>query len=223
MKRLTDNQILHRQYLQSDVWRAKRIEALAHYGCICNRCKEHGTDVHHKTYERWGGSELMEDLEVLCRGCHEAHHSAERCSRTRKHSSQRSINRRAIFRLLSFSQREILKKKYQMNNSTLAFHLSQSAGSEATDEALKFLGIRHAYGGFRDKPPDVSRGKTNVEKMMDEMIRLGFNRSDVLMLRKVELENNLRRIQSGIPYDKIKVRRAPVVALSDPTKRASQS
>jgi hypothetical protein len=31
-------------------------------------------DVHHKTYERFGGDERMDDLEVLCRFCHIKHH-----------------------------------------------------------------------------------------------------------------------------------------------------
>src|SRR6185436_20336593 len=75
---LTDNQILHRQYLASPGWAAKRQEALSYYGTTCAACGKHGTDVHHKTYIRWGGQELMRDLQVRCRGCHEALHAAHR-------------------------------------------------------------------------------------------------------------------------------------------------
>lgn len=32
-------------------------------------------EVHHKTYARFGGNELPEDLMVMCHWCHEAHHA----------------------------------------------------------------------------------------------------------------------------------------------------
>jgi hypothetical protein len=60
---LTDEQLIHRAYLASPLWAEKRIEALTFHGAICARCGSHGSDVHHKTYERTGGEELMTDLE----------------------------------------------------------------------------------------------------------------------------------------------------------------
>ena len=77
MQKITDQQYLHRQYLQTPIWKQKRLEALTYYGCICGRCGGYGNDVHHKTYERVGGGELISDLEVICRECHKAHHVAK--------------------------------------------------------------------------------------------------------------------------------------------------
>lgn len=69
-------------YLRSKTWHNKRHNALvaADFTCsICGYCSYKAIfqiplDVHHKTYERLG-SELPEDLEVLCRNCHEARHA----------------------------------------------------------------------------------------------------------------------------------------------------
>lgn len=105
---------LYRQYLKSPIWKAKRLEALTHYGCVCNRCKLHGTDVHHKTYERVGGDERMEDLEVLCRECHEAHHAVERCStRVRRgRRTKKAPTRDCMARILTPKQRAMLCEKF---------------------------------------------------------------------------------------------------------------
>lgn len=110
---MTDGQMLHRQYLCSPVWKAKRQEALGFYGCICNRCEESGSDVHHKTYARVGGNELMEDLEVLCRDCHKAHHRAN--AHTGKWT-RTGINRQAIFRYLSDEQKSKIVAKYELDS-----------------------------------------------------------------------------------------------------------
>ena len=113
---LTDRQILHRQYLQSPIWKTKRNEALAHYGCTCNRCGKYGTDVHHKTYERVGGNELLTDLEVLCRLCHDAHHRVEKATLGTK-VKRRSVHRRALFGYLTAAQKR--KLMFDFNITTL--------------------------------------------------------------------------------------------------------
>lgn len=68
------DQSAYEKYIHSGAWLLKREEAFATHGRHCNRC---GTtarlQVHHKTYERMG-TELMEDLEILCFGCHAEHH-----------------------------------------------------------------------------------------------------------------------------------------------------
>ena len=59
------------EYLKSPEWkeRSKEAKERAGYRCqICNSGKR--LEVHHRTYERLG-SELPEDLTVLCRLCHE--------------------------------------------------------------------------------------------------------------------------------------------------------
>lgn len=68
------------QYLCSPEWKAKRQEAFEHFGATCNRCSmprwlaeiayDQDLHVHHKTYVRRGDEE-MDDLEVICRRCHE--------------------------------------------------------------------------------------------------------------------------------------------------------
>ncbi len=62
-------------YLQSPQWRHKRSIMLYRAGNRCERCgffsrNGHGLEVHHKTYEHLC-NEAWEDLEVLCKPCHE--------------------------------------------------------------------------------------------------------------------------------------------------------
>ncbi len=79
----------YREFMASAVWRRIRKAALERAG---NRCEQtsFGPDatslngfgffhcpnttrltVHHKTYARFGGNELPDDLFVLCKGCHD--------------------------------------------------------------------------------------------------------------------------------------------------------
>lgn len=61
-------------YLQSEEWRRRRAQAIAHAGGRCQLCNEAKyLNVHHRTYERVG-KERPEDLTVLCRKCHEHFH-----------------------------------------------------------------------------------------------------------------------------------------------------
>jgi hypothetical protein len=62
-------------YLKTPEWGAKKNRKLIMAG---NRCQVCGTtakplDCHHNSYERLG-DELLEDLVVLCRSCHQRHH-----------------------------------------------------------------------------------------------------------------------------------------------------
>jgi hypothetical protein len=64
----------YEDYLQTPWWRARRNRALALAGYRCQRCPaKRNLEVHHRTYERIG-AELDDDLEVVCRGCHEGEH-----------------------------------------------------------------------------------------------------------------------------------------------------
>jgi 5-methylcytosine-specific restriction endonuclease McrA len=56
---------------------------------ICERCPEYSNEkaandlhVHHRTYERLG-EERIEDVEILCRGCHDKVHLRDLKSRMR--------------------------------------------------------------------------------------------------------------------------------------------
>lgn len=69
----------YRQFLQSAAWRAIRTAAYKRANYKCERCGNPGSreavlNCHHKNYERVGGNELPEDLEVWCRPCHMTHH-----------------------------------------------------------------------------------------------------------------------------------------------------
>lgn len=85
-------------FMQSPEWRAIRRAAIARAGRRCEhldvrrapgleradvapavatRCEATtGLTVHHLTYARFGGGELPEDLQVLCRAHHDAVHAA---------------------------------------------------------------------------------------------------------------------------------------------------
>lgn len=72
----------YRAYLQGPEWQAKREEALEYYEERCNRCDmprwlaeiayDQDLNVHHVSYANQG-YEPMDDLEVLCRRCHDLH------------------------------------------------------------------------------------------------------------------------------------------------------
>jgi 5-methylcytosine-specific restriction endonuclease McrA len=67
-----DHSLLYTLYLRSEAWRAKRLEVLARAGWTCERCGLTGVrlDVHHRHYRNLG-DEPLEDLQALCRPCHE--------------------------------------------------------------------------------------------------------------------------------------------------------
>lgn len=64
----------YRYYLTTASWQRKRQAALKAAGDRCQKC---GTtqrlQVHHLSYDRVG-QERLDDLQVLCRGCHELTH-----------------------------------------------------------------------------------------------------------------------------------------------------
>lgn len=63
-------------YLASPAWHDRRREALAHYGQACTRCGSTGPalDIHHRHYRTFG-FESVQDLDVLCRPCHDEEHA----------------------------------------------------------------------------------------------------------------------------------------------------
>jgi len=161
---LTHNQILHREYLKSPVWKAKRLQALIHYGAICNRCGSHGTDVHHKTYARWGGDELIEDLEILCRQCHEAHHRVERAGRRSKRRRRKpKLHAKALFSYLSETQKKALLRQfgYETAGAFYATFISEESGKSLRKAAAKMLGVA-GFDGIHKK--DAHKGKLRKKK-----------------------------------------------------------
>jgi hypothetical protein len=64
-------------YLNTPDWRSRRNRALLLANWRCQRCaSKRDLQVHHVTYERLG-AEWDQDLEVVCRDCHEGHHIDE--------------------------------------------------------------------------------------------------------------------------------------------------
>ena len=69
------------KFMQSEEWEIIRDVKLA---CASHKCEACGygeykdqtdpLDVHHLTYDRFGGDERMTDLQVLCRPCHNQAH-----------------------------------------------------------------------------------------------------------------------------------------------------
>lgn len=61
-------------YVETPEWFNVRMSALDAAGSRCQVCNtDDGLDVHHRTYER-RGNEVLEDLTVLCRECHQRFH-----------------------------------------------------------------------------------------------------------------------------------------------------
>lgn len=77
-----DRRAKYDDFLSSLRWNDIRYSKLKRVGFKCEACgygeghefQDEILDVHHKTYERFGGDEYMSDLEVLCRPCHEKRH-----------------------------------------------------------------------------------------------------------------------------------------------------
>lgn len=82
----------------------------------------------------------MEDLEVLCRECHEAHHR-NHDKRTRKKNP--GIHRGAIWKKLKPFQKEIIKAIYPDESIWTAIELGNPY---VANYAAKVLGYRYAYG-----------------------------------------------------------------------------
>ena len=63
----------YKDYLKSDRWREIRRRIWRAAKGRCALCGEKGSAVHHKTYARVG-NEWEEDLELLCKLCHDRRH-----------------------------------------------------------------------------------------------------------------------------------------------------
>jgi hypothetical protein len=66
------------EYLLTPEWEEKRRQILErdeHRCRVCNSTEQ--LNVHHRTYER-RGNELMSDLTLLCRSCHEIYHKPQK-------------------------------------------------------------------------------------------------------------------------------------------------
>ncbi len=69
----TINQTAYQWYLRSPAWRERRTAAFRRANGNCERCGEPATEVHHNNYLNLF-AERPNDLEALCRKCHEDIH-----------------------------------------------------------------------------------------------------------------------------------------------------
>lgn len=60
--------------MKSPAWKRKREQTFNHYGKKCYACgsRRGPLHIHHLTYARFGGREIMADLRPLCQPCHRA-------------------------------------------------------------------------------------------------------------------------------------------------------
>ncbi|MAX51564.1 MAG: hypothetical protein CMH22_06250 [Methylophaga sp.] len=81
---MTDYKKKYYDYLKSSKWKNLRNLILGKRGRVCERCSKdlsnEKADLHHKTYENVF-NEKEEDLEILCRPCHEKEHKPEKAIR----------------------------------------------------------------------------------------------------------------------------------------------
>lgn len=151
---------LHREYIKSPLWQAFRKKALAHYGAICNRCNNHGTDVDHLTYERWG-EELISDVQVLCRCCHEAKHAIERTKRRK--SNKRSLHIKGLWAYMTAPQKKALMTKFDFTTeASLRMCLLASRNKTAlVKEACRIMNV----DVFGLRPRSIIGWKTPKKKI----------------------------------------------------------
>ena len=68
----------YRAFMKSPTWKAIRGLRIFKDKGQCAHCSSRRKlEVHHKTYARFGGKELMQDLLTLCVKCHKAIHASK--------------------------------------------------------------------------------------------------------------------------------------------------
>lgn len=188
MDHLTIKQIQHREYLKSPLWRKIRANAIEHYGEVCGKCGGYGNDVHHLTYDRVGGEETLEDLQVLCRDCHEAVHAAERATRKQK-TKRRGCTVEVLYSLLTEEHKRQIELKYGCNAYSVLTAPSID-GWKARKMARRFVNIQFIVGNLHPSYP--------IDKRQQNSINQFFYRQEYQMLKEnglltKESANGLRK------------------------------
>jgi hypothetical protein len=181
---LSFNQISHRKYLQSLKWQEIRAAALNHYGKTCSKCGEFGTDVHHLRYPSVQGEEGMEDLEVLCRDCHEAIHGIQRGN-----GSCEAVHVQSLYNYLTEKHKKIIAEKLNIPVSFI-FMCDSLEGKKARNMALKMLNVGSYYGLYETK-----ENEKYLTKKESSSLKLNQKRKDTKSqksLEKARIQNNPR-------------------------------
>lgn len=87
----------------------------------------------------------MEDLEVLCRECHKAHHAAEKIAGGGRRRKARGIHRRAISHLLTAKHLKILRGLFP-DMYTDKYVAINCGDPQVAHKAAELLGFDYAYG-----------------------------------------------------------------------------
>lgn len=107
----------YREYLSSNNWKAIRSQVALLRGYQCERCnidlKNIRFDIHHKTYENIF-KEKLEDLELLCRSCHKAHHRNIKLS---KKKNRFSFERKCQMLETKSGRRRLRRLGYNIKNN----------------------------------------------------------------------------------------------------------
>ncbi len=92
----------YRRYTESRVWKSVRDVKLESTAYICEECGDTATQVHHLTYDRCGGKELMEDLQSVCTDCHSMIHGhTKRIVSISKKELIDKINRKKVLDMMN--------------------------------------------------------------------------------------------------------------------------
>jgi hypothetical protein len=164
----TQRQIEYRAYLSTEHWINKRLSVLKERGCKCEKCGEYGNEIHHLSYEHlW--DEPLNELQVLCRDCHEATHAALKSLYPRERKKEKKmIHRRALFKALTLKHKTILCEKHYLYEEELYAYIlysNEKKHRKIINEAAELLGFdgfhpkmvrqannRYNSGGYKKKP-----------------------------------------------------------------------
>lgn len=149
----------------------------------------------------------MEDLEVLCRTCHEAHHAAERSSACLGRGNHKPfITPAAAYRLLSRRQRMLICSEHHIEREAeLYLKMISAPRAECLDSAERMLGCRIYDGKIGMAMPPVrtlqEQKKQRMEKEKEMFVREIVNagvRVEWASQREHKLLKNLvRNIRRG--------------------------
>lgn len=87
----------YRDYLLTEHWQEFRRVALKHHGKKCKVCgSKRFLHVHHLSYDNLG-NESVDDVEILCRYCHEEYHGIISCNHPVKAKGTIEVGMDVIF------------------------------------------------------------------------------------------------------------------------------
>ena len=113
----------------------------------------------------------MEDLEILCRDCHNAHHRAEKAAKANSSGPNKRKKKRVrpdtLYRLLSQHQREILMERFGITYSgefySMIIGQSGQQIRRAAEQMLSIKSMNRVIRKNKGIPGRKARSKKNIE------------------------------------------------------------